>query len=36
VVVDGQLRLDNGTRVAVQRPEGTRPQNSSSVPVAER
>ena len=36
VVVDGQLRLDNGTRVAVQRPEGARPQKSSPVPVAER
>jgi membrane fusion protein, multidrug efflux system len=36
VVVDGQLRLDNGTRVAVQRPEGARPPKSSPVPVAER
>jgi membrane fusion protein, multidrug efflux system len=36
VVVDGQLRLDNGTRVAVQRPEGARPLKASPVPVAER
>jgi multidrug efflux system membrane fusion protein len=36
VVVDGQLRLTNGTRVVVQRREGTVPQKASSVPVAER
>jgi multidrug efflux system membrane fusion protein len=36
VVVDGQLRLANGTRVAVQRPEGTAPPKAPSVPVAGR
>jgi multidrug efflux system membrane fusion protein len=36
IVVDGQLRLNNGTRVAVQRPEGAAPPNAQPVPVAER
>jgi multidrug efflux system membrane fusion protein len=36
VVVDGQLRLNNGTRVAIQRPEGAPPPKSPPVPVAER
>ena len=35
VVVDGQLRLGNGTRVNVQRPPGTPPK-APSTPVAER
>jgi multidrug efflux system membrane fusion protein len=35
VVVDGQLRLNNGTRVTIQRPEGTSP-TAQPVPVAER
>jgi multidrug efflux system membrane fusion protein len=36
VVVDGQLRLDNGTRVAIQKPEAAPPPKSPPVPVAER
>jgi multidrug efflux system membrane fusion protein len=36
VVVDGQLRLNNGTRVAIQRPEAAPPPKSPPVPVAER
>ena len=36
VVVDGQLRLTNGTRVAVQRPEGTVVPKAQPIPVAER
>jgi multidrug efflux system membrane fusion protein len=36
IVVDGQLRLNNGTRVAVQRPEGAAPIKAQPVPVAER
>jgi len=36
VVVDGQLRLNNGTRVTVQRPEGATPPRPQPVPVAER
>jgi multidrug efflux system membrane fusion protein len=36
VVVDGQLRLDNGTRVAIQRPEAAPPPKPPPVPVAER
>jgi membrane fusion protein, multidrug efflux system len=36
VVVDGQLRLTNGTRVTVQRPEGTPAPKAQPVPVAER
>jgi multidrug efflux system membrane fusion protein len=36
VVVDGQLRLDNGTRVAIQRPEGAPQPKPPPVPVAER
>jgi len=36
VVVDGQLRLANGTRVTVQRPEGATPPKAQPVPVAER
>ena len=36
VVVDGQLRLTNGTRVTVQRPEGTGTPKAQPVPVAER
>jgi multidrug efflux system membrane fusion protein len=36
VVVDGQLRLANGTRVAVQQPEGATPPKAQPVPVAER
>ena len=37
VVVDGQLRLDNGTRVAIQKPpEGAPPPKPPPVPVAER
>jgi multidrug efflux system membrane fusion protein len=35
VVVDGQLRLDNGTRVAIQRPQAAPPK-PPPVPVAER
>jgi multidrug efflux system membrane fusion protein len=36
VVVDGQLRLANGTRVTVQRPESATPPKAQPVPVAER
>jgi multidrug efflux system membrane fusion protein len=36
VVVDGQLRLTNGTHVTVQRPEGTPAPKAQPVPVAER
>ena len=36
IVVDGQLRLNNGTRVTVQRPEGTAPPRAQPAPVAER
>ena len=36
VVVDGQLRLNNGTRVTVQRPEGGTPAKAQPTPVAER
>jgi multidrug efflux system membrane fusion protein len=36
VVVDGQLRLANGTRVAVQRSEATPPPKLPAGPVAER
>ncbi len=36
VVVDGQLRLGNGTRVTVARPESPAPQRTQPVPVAER
>jgi len=35
VVVDGQLRLTNGTRVTVQRSEETPPPNAQPIPVAE-
>ena len=35
VVVDGQLRLTNGTRVAVQRSEGPAPPKVQPIPVAE-
>jgi multidrug efflux system membrane fusion protein len=35
VVVDGQLRLGNGTRVNAQRPPGTAAK-AQSTPVAER
>jgi hypothetical protein len=35
VVVDGQLRLGNGTRVNAQRPAGSAPK-APSTPVAER
>lgn len=35
VVVDGQLRLNNGTRVTIARPEGGQPK-AKSTPVAER
>jgi len=35
VVVDGQLRLTNGTRVTVQRSEDTPPPNAQPIPVAE-
>ena len=35
VVVDGQLRLSNGTRVIVQRPTGTTAPKALSTPVAE-
>jgi len=36
VVVDGQLRLNNGTRVAIQKPEAAPAPKSPPVPVAER
>jgi len=36
VVVDGQLRLANGTRVTVARPESVAPPRTQPVPVAER
>jgi multidrug efflux system membrane fusion protein len=36
VVVDGQLRLTNGTRVNVQRPDGAAPPKAQPIPVAER
>jgi multidrug efflux system membrane fusion protein len=36
VVVDGQLRLDNGTHVAIQKPQGAPPPKPPPVPVAER
>jgi membrane fusion protein, multidrug efflux system len=36
VVVDGQLRLGNGTRVAIQRPENAATPRTQPVPVAER
>jgi multidrug efflux system membrane fusion protein len=36
VVVDGQLRLANGTRVAVQRSEAAPQPTPPAVPVAER
>ena len=36
LVVDGHLRLNNGTRVTVQRPEGTTPPRVQPAPVAER
>jgi multidrug efflux system membrane fusion protein len=35
VVVDGQLRLNNGTRVTIARPEGGQPK-AKSAPIAER
>jgi multidrug efflux system membrane fusion protein len=35
VVVDGQLRLNNGTRVTIARPEGGQPK-AKATPVAER
>jgi len=35
VVVDGQLRLNNGTRVSIARPDGGQPK-AKSTPVAER
>ena len=35
VVVDGQLRLTNGTRVAVQRSEEAPPPKAQPIPVAE-
>ena len=35
IVVDGQLRLTNGTRVAVQRSEVPPPPKAQSIPVAE-
>jgi len=35
VVVDGQLRLNNGTRVTIARPEGGQPK-AKSTPIAER
>src|SRR5215467_12586737 len=35
VVVDGQLRLNNGTRVTIARPEGGQPKRKST-PIAER
>jgi multidrug efflux system membrane fusion protein len=36
VVIDGQLRLSNGTRVAVQQPERAPTQKAQPTPVAER
>jgi len=36
VVVDGQLRLNNGTRVTVQRPDGATPPRAQPTPLAER
>jgi multidrug efflux system membrane fusion protein len=36
VVIDGQLRLSNGTRVSVQRPQGTAAPKAQATPVAER
>ena len=36
VVVDGQLRLTNGTRIAVQRSEEAPPPKAQPLPVAER
>jgi membrane fusion protein, multidrug efflux system len=36
IVVDGQLRLNNGTGVAVRRSEGAAPPKAQPVPVAER
>ena len=36
VVVDGQLRLGNGTRVTIQRPESATTPKTQPVPVAER
>lgn len=36
VVVDGQLRLNNGMRVAIAQPEGTPPPRTQPVPVAGR
>ena len=35
VVVDGQLRLNNGTRVTIARPEGGQPK-AKATPIAER
>jgi multidrug efflux system membrane fusion protein len=35
-VIDGQLRLSNGTRVILQQPAGTTPQKTQPTPVAER
>jgi len=35
VVVDGQLRLTNGTRVTVQRSEEAPPPKAQPIPVAE-
>jgi membrane fusion protein, multidrug efflux system len=36
VVVDGQLRLSNGSRVSVQRPDGAAPPGAQNTPLAER
>jgi membrane fusion protein, multidrug efflux system len=36
IVVDGQLRLANGTRVTVARPENAPPPKAQPIPVAER
>lgn len=36
VVIDGQLRLSNGTRVTLQQPAGAAPQKTQPTPVAER
>jgi multidrug efflux system membrane fusion protein len=36
VVVDGQLRLGNGTHVNVQPPDGTAPPRAQNTPLAER